>query len=317
MAKTNKQPFYKNPWVLGGGIALAVGTAGYFIFSGNGKDEKSPGNITNQVDLDLLLNQSGSSPSPKPTVPASTVANDSFPLRFGSKGLRVKQLQQALIKAYGPSILPKWKDDGDWGNETQTALSSKGWPTLYNSQAELDAAMQKSAPGNSSRFNPELVAKTIRNAINSKNLSSFTITKDQLILLKSPSDYKAVSDSLQTGTILGVRRNLVNALVGDSMPWPVAAKTYFKGELTRMGLEYDAGNDRWSLPALGFVSPQIAGRRLISATNATVWDGNKHLFEVPPGLYLGVATRQENGVTEFLTSKDRKFYAQSNSLSVV
>jgi hypothetical protein len=45
-----------------------------------------------------------------------------FPLRMGSQGREVKQLQSYLIKEFGPSELAQWGVDGVWGSETNAAV---------------------------------------------------------------------------------------------------------------------------------------------------------------------------------------------------
>lgn len=45
-----------------------------------------------------------------------------FPLRFGSKGQEVMSLQQYLL-SLDPNALPRFGADGDWGSETQAAVS--------------------------------------------------------------------------------------------------------------------------------------------------------------------------------------------------
>src|ERR1051326_2263819 len=44
--------------------------------------------------------------SPAPIIPSKPKVTDDFPLKKGSKGEKVKALQQALIDKYGKSILP-------------------------------------------------------------------------------------------------------------------------------------------------------------------------------------------------------------------
>lgn len=51
--------------------------------------------------------------------------NCKFPLQKGSKSDCVKQLQQALINAFGNAILPKYGADKDWGSETEKAVKEK------------------------------------------------------------------------------------------------------------------------------------------------------------------------------------------------
>ena len=65
-------------------------------------------------------------PAPKPTTntntpSAPTTFPDYFPLKKGSQGERVKQLQQALINKYGSSVLPKGVT-GIYDTDLQNAL---------------------------------------------------------------------------------------------------------------------------------------------------------------------------------------------------
>ena len=71
----------------------------------------------------LAADLSGAPAESKPAAPAKpkvTVPSGSPLLRKGSKGTRVKQLQQALIAA--GHKLPKYGADGDFGPETEAAL---------------------------------------------------------------------------------------------------------------------------------------------------------------------------------------------------
>ena len=58
--------------------------------------------------------------------------NDDFPLKRGSKGNRVTQLQNALVKKYGASTLPKYGVDGMFGKEVEAALVRAKMPTSIN-----------------------------------------------------------------------------------------------------------------------------------------------------------------------------------------
>ena len=73
-----------------------------------------------------------SSDSESPSVTTASVKNDSFPLKRGSKGNRVTQLQNALVKKFGASILPKYGVDGMFGQEVETALVRAKLPTTIN-----------------------------------------------------------------------------------------------------------------------------------------------------------------------------------------
>ena len=60
----------------------------------------------------------------------STSRNDSFPLKSGSKGNRVTQLQNALVKKFGAGILPKYGVDGMFGKEMEAALVRAKLPKI-------------------------------------------------------------------------------------------------------------------------------------------------------------------------------------------
>jgi hypothetical protein len=56
-------------------------------------------------------------------------SNDEFPLKKGSKGNKVTQLQNALVKKFGASALPKYGVDGMFGSEVEAALVRAKLPT--------------------------------------------------------------------------------------------------------------------------------------------------------------------------------------------
>ena len=67
------------------------------------------------------------------TLPTHTSArNDEFPLKKGSKGNRVTQLQNALVKKFGANALPKYGVDGMFGSEVEAALVRAKLPTSIN-----------------------------------------------------------------------------------------------------------------------------------------------------------------------------------------
>jgi len=64
--------------------------------------------------------------------------NSYFPLHYGSKGVFVRRLQQALQKRFGNNVLPKYGADGVWGDETQTVLTRYKLLTKYSMQQWKD-----------------------------------------------------------------------------------------------------------------------------------------------------------------------------------
>lgn len=67
----------------------------------------------------------------------SPVTLSVFPLKRGSKGSKVKELQNALLSAY-PTILPKYGADSDYGSETEAAVLKVTGKKTVDSQAEID-----------------------------------------------------------------------------------------------------------------------------------------------------------------------------------
>src|SRR6186713_700665 len=109
----------------------------------------SPGGSTDTLPVMLpatLPSVDRSRPKPTVTAPAFTPPSEDseFPLRKGSKGEKVRQLQKALIAKYGKSILPKYGADGDFGSETAAALRKAKLPSAIDESTYnvLTQAMQ-------------------------------------------------------------------------------------------------------------------------------------------------------------------------------
>ena len=75
------------------------------------------------------------------TVINTDTSGCSFPLKKGSNNACVGQLQDALIAAYGRSVLPRYGADHDWGAETQAAVTSKLGKTQITDAADLAATI--------------------------------------------------------------------------------------------------------------------------------------------------------------------------------
>lgn len=111
-------------------MAIPLLAGGFFLWKYLSKkdetktDEKGNGNVDRG---------DGSSSPSKPSV---------FPLKRGSKGAKVKELQLILLKV-DPNILPKYGADSDFGNETETALLKLFNQSTVKSQAELDGLLSR------------------------------------------------------------------------------------------------------------------------------------------------------------------------------
>jgi hypothetical protein len=105
------------------------------------------------------------------------IANTDFPLKKGSKGPLVKRLQQAI----GVDKLPKYKDDGSFGNETLAALKLvTAGKTEIKNIAEIDAiAAQRGLVWSKNQYVPKYLA-----APKNDPLSSYYYSQDPLRFLK-------------------------------------------------------------------------------------------------------------------------------------
>jgi hypothetical protein len=219
--------------------------------------------------------------NPKPyTPPADTThttssRNDDFPLKKGSKGDAVRQLQQGLIDKYGSSILPRYGADGDFGSETQAALKKKGLPVVVT-ESVFNVITQGGGGSGSGNLN---LAEQLHQAADGKNFSS------AISLLKkidSKEQYSQVSNSFMQMRLNGVRQTLVNGMLSSFHD--ESQKTQIRMEFIRMGLQYR--NNKFSLSGFD-------GKPLVTKVQAAVWVSPTESVQVPAQMVIGneVTTR--------------------------
>lgn len=131
-------------------------------------------------------------PATPPVTTNKTVDTaNGFPLKKGSKGSLVKQLQTALIAAYGTSILPKYGADGDWGTETDTAMQKMVGVTVVNNQSELSNilnSIQKSVATTNAIARAKKICQDFNNYPKSVMMSLQRISAPQ-VRLDTSSNY--------------------------------------------------------------------------------------------------------------------------------
>jgi hypothetical protein len=115
--------------VLGTSIGLAI-IGLWLVFR-----SKKPKQIDNQPMPDNPPPNTNTNPNPNPPV---VTRNDNFPLKKGSYGARVKELQLVLLK-YDANALSQYGVDGDFGTETENALFKVSGKKTVDTQSELDA----------------------------------------------------------------------------------------------------------------------------------------------------------------------------------
>lgn len=205
----------------------------------------------------------------------SSSRNDDFPLKKGSKGDAVKQLQQGLISKYGASILPKYGADGDFGSETLAALKKKGLPAVVT-ESVFNVITQGGDGGGSDDIT---LAEQLHKAAENKNFSNAT---SLLKKIGSKEQYQQVSNSFMQTRLRGVRQTLVNGMLSSFTN--ESQKSQIRMEFIRMGLQYR--NNKFSLSGFN-------GKPLVTKVPATVWSSPTQSVQVPAMMVVGneVTTR--------------------------
>jgi len=272
---------------------FAVGAAGVLGYFGwqlykKKQQQKRDNSAGTASDLDSLLKSNAHAPDDTlPTLPAAKLpalqttrsrgsvstsipirSSDyaDFPLKKGSKGEKVRQLQEALIAKYGKSILPKYGADGGFGSETISALKKAGFPTTVSES--IFHVLTQSMQADGAAIGKELVKAT-----DDKN---FTAVMTALKKMGSTSDYTAANAVFKTYYINGVRKTIVNGLL-DTFDTDTQ-KQQIKFEFLRIGLQFNGS--QWSLSGLG-------GFPIITIRQAPIWINARRKVDVPPRVVLG------------------------------
>jgi LPXTG-motif cell wall-anchored protein len=118
-------------------IPVVLAAAGlYFIFRKKKNDGTQPataGGATSTLE-------GGAVGLPDKIIVDGKTQSIEFPLRKGSKGLTVQNLQTALMQYY--PALPKGYDDGKFGKNTEADLYKLTKKKMVETQAELDAIIR-------------------------------------------------------------------------------------------------------------------------------------------------------------------------------
>lgn len=304
-------------WGLG---AVAIGTGGYFLFKylQEKKDTKSTEEFKDQVNegaVEVPSSGSGSAAASTKKPTHKPVVYNQFPLKYGSKGTLVRDIQLLLNKKYGSKI----DVDGDWRGQTENALIAKGLPTVIDSQtyAKLITGGAKTGSGQTKpdkkqAGKEEKTSKSVAQSI-SKQLHQ-AIEKDDVFSavnalkkIKNKQGYKLVNEDFKktkywTFADGYVSRTLVTALLDQFSSGEYKKK--INSELYRIGLKYD-GN-QWALSGL------LAGtQRLMTIQPTVVWDYKGSRLPVPRSTIIGTFIRAKNGITEFETLDGRILYTNT------
>jgi hypothetical protein len=116
--------------------------------------------------------------TPKPTSsPKSSSNSDDFPLKKGSKGAKVKELQNALLSA-GQTVVGT--ADGDFGKNTETAVKNVLGKTTVDSQAEIDKIKTQKATSDQIAERKALAYSLVNKLLANSKLDFRAIKKNTL-----------------------------------------------------------------------------------------------------------------------------------------
>jgi hypothetical protein len=209
-----------------------------------------------------------------------TTANDNFPLKKGSRGARVVQLQQALISK-GSRIAA----DGIFGPATQSALKAQGYSITID-ETEFDK-ITGSEPALQIVFNPADLAKKLLAAANRKDDQGVLYILRQI---KTVNDYTAVNE--QYKKLLLISKTIVTHLLDYAFKDDEAAGKLIKVEFLRIGLKVNEAGI-WSLQGIQLYKDLITIRPTI------VVDAWNNRIPVKGKTILGDEVKVENGMTWF------------------
>lgn len=319
-AKTTNKKQQKKKIVL---TTLAVGAAGilgYFgwqyykkkkkdktdaepVINFKRKEETDPITVPIKVDTPIYRPVIKTKPKPKvkpiyqnPYIDTEPVSKDGFPLSRGSRGDKVKALQEVLIAKYGKQILPRYGADGDFGSEMAAALKKLKMPATI-SESTYNVLVQGHEAVTTS------MAKQIFTAA-SKN--DFNATVKLLKQLRTKDDYKQTSEEFKNYRLNGgVRQTLVNGLLNTFTK--DEQKQAIRFEFLRMGLQFDG--KKWSLDGFD-------GFSIVTIEPTTVWANSNESIAVPARMVLGNEITKRLDYTLF-ENNGKHFLVQTKSITLL
>lgn len=289
-----------------GVVATAVGGFFGFKYLKNRKkkteiDEEETTPVT--TTSSSQTSSSSSSGGYKSTTTTTPTRKDSFPLKKGSKGERVKLFQEKLIAKYGKSILPKYGADGDFGSEMEAALEKLKLPSTI-SESAYNVYVKGAAP------DADDLAEKLIEAAENKNFSKAI---DNLKKIRNTSDYSSVSEKFKEMRINGgVRKTLVTGMLDTFTS--SSQQESIRAQFLRMGLKYDGS--KWSVPTNFNFFSGIEEPLLITTEPTELYDPKYMVkVKVPKDMVVGSKIKEKNGLTLIrMLEKNRKLIVKSSTV---
>jgi hypothetical protein len=311
-AKTTNKKQTKKKIVL---TTLAVGAAGILGYFGWQYYKKKKQNNNAEPDVifkkkpvevvpPVVIDTPRYNPVPRPKIKPKPnnndypvidipVSRDGFPLKRGSKGDKVRNLQEALIAKYGKQILPHYGADGDFGSEMTVALK----------KLKIPASIDESTYNVLVQGHKETKTSSAQEIYAAASKNDFSKTIQLLKRLKTKDDYKEVSDEFKNYRLGGgVRQTLVNGLLNTFTK--DEQKQAIRFEFLRMGLQFD-GN-KWSLGGFD-------GASIVTIEPTTIWVNANEAIKVPARMVLGNEVTKRLDYTLF-ENNGKHFLVQTKSI---
>lgn len=286
------KPKGKGKVVLIGVSIIGLGTLAFFGWRKlKGTEEEAP--------TEIVPDKSFSVPSTKATT--SVARNDNFPIKRGSKGERVKTIQQVLVKS---GLLDAKDVIGEFGPKTEAALKKLGLPTVITEDAFTEITVGKAKPEGEkpppspTPLDAEKFADGLWSAAKSKN---FKAALSILLLMKSTSDYTAVSDIFKTKYLNGVRQTLVNGMLNSFSD--LTQKETLRNAFKLMGLKYDGITFSLSGISTGIITKSPT--KILDAQNGRG-------IQVSKNTILGIYEGRKGKYTKFKNNGRHFFVPTSN-----
>lgn len=299
----------KTKYLLIGVGVIAAGAGGYFLYKYyNKRSENTIEDFTDAIENNQIPSFSSSSSVPKK--PSANSSNSSgFPLKMKSRGSKVKALQAALIKKY-PGVLPKYQDDGVFGDELRDTLIAKGLPTeidkdLYEKIIAGNFGDKPAKPDNGTdNLGPASIADLMYSGIIQKSIDTCLRA---LFKIGDVKEYIKVNEVFKTKKIKGETLTIVTAL---SHVFPSGEnRRKYRSQLFRIGLKWHDKTNKWTLSGFGEIPNQLT-----TIKRAKIWDAKGNSLFVPTGTIIGSFLMAKNGLTQFQTLDGRNLFVETTSI---
>lgn len=236
------------------------------------------------VSTDTSTNDSNE----KTTTIKSSSRNDSFPLKRGSKGMKVMMLQQALAIILNDKNFSSYGGvDGDFGPKTEAAAKAAGYPTVIDERTYTEITSSVTGKLYIS-FNPSEVSDRLYGYAQLKNIEGVLA---ELKKIGSTSQYSSVNDYYKKKGF--VSKTIVTDILNNAFSNDDDAKEKARQEFFRIGLKLNQSTGKWSLSGLPVV------KDIVTLVDTVVRDKQGNYILVKKNVILGAEKRKSNGYTQF------------------